>query len=272
MLNGMSESEDGYMKVAICQMDIVQGDQNTNRESAKRMIKEASKNGARLVVLPEMWTSGYDFAKLEEHKETLEGSTYQFLSKQAQMNKVWIVGGSFPVEFPDGVRNTSLTFDPDGILRNTYSKVHLIGLMAEDQYLVPGTDCNVFIVNGHSAAVEICYDIRFPELARTYAVNGAKILFIPAEWPIQREDHWVALLRARAIENQMYVVGVNMAGKNENDIFNGRSMVIDPWGKTVVEAGSEPSVLYADVDLDMVDSVREKMPVFNDRRPSVYKL
>jgi omega-amidase len=260
------------MKIGVCQMEIVQGDQNVNRATAERMITEASNNGAKVVIIPEMWTSGYDFAQLDLHKELLEGTTYDFLSKLASVHKVWVVGGSLPIDFPEGVRNTSLTFDPKGNLRNIYSKVHLIGLMAEDQYLVPGTECNVFDIDGHLAAVEICYDIRFPELARTYAINGAKILFIPAEWPIQREDHWVSLLQARAIENQMYVVGVNTAGMNENDVFNGRSMIIDPWGKVVAEAGSEPTILYSDVDLDMVDSVRERMPVFQDRRPSVYKL
>lgn len=260
------------MKIAICQMEIIQGDQNANRATAERMITEAANNSAEVVVLPEMWTSGYDFAHLDEHKEPLEGPTYEFLSEIARKHNVWVVGGSHPVGFPEGVRNTSLTFDQNGELQNTYSKVHLIGLMAEDQYLVSGTDCNVFDIDGHSAAVEICYDIRFPELARTYAVNGAKILFIPAEWPIQREDHWVTLLRARAIENQMFVVGANTAGKNENDVFNGHSMIIDPWGKTIAEAGSEPTIMYSDVDLDLVNSVREKMPVFKDRKPSVYKL
>ncbi|WML55151.1 carbon-nitrogen family hydrolase [Neobacillus sp. PS3-12] len=260
------------MKIAVCQMEIIQGDKNINRVTAERMITEAAQNGAQVVVLPEMWTSGYDFAQLDQHKEPLEGSTYQFLSEIAGKQNVWVVGGSHPVEFPEGVRNTTLTFNPKGELQNIYSKVHLIGLMAEDQYLVPGTDCHVFDLDGHLAAVEICYDIRFPELARSYAVEGAKILFIPAEWPIQREDHWVALLRARAIENQMFVVGVNTSGKNENDVFNGHSMIIDPWGKTIAEAGSDSTILYCDVDLDLVTSVRERMPVFKDRRPSVYKL
>jgi omega-amidase len=258
------------MKIAVCQMEIIQGNQKVNRTTAQQMIKEAADNGAELIVLPEMWTSGYDFSRLAEHKEPLLGPTHKFLSSLAKENKVWIVGGSYPVEFEDGVRNTSLTFDPTGNLRNTYSKVHLIGLMAEDEYLVPGNECTVFDVEGHLASVEICYDIRFPELARNFALQGAKILFIPAEFPIQREDHWIALLRARAIENQFYVVGVNMAGRNDSDVFNGHSMVIDPWGVTISEAGSEPTILYSDVDLNLVDSIREKIPVFRDRRPSVY--
>ena len=259
------------MKMAVCQMEITQGDQELNRARAEQMIKEASENGAQLIVLPEMWTCGYDFTNLAKHKEGLNGSTYQFLSSLAQKYQVWIVGGSYPVEFAEGVRNTSLTFDPKGILRNTYSKVHLIGLMAEDQYLVPGTECNVFDIDGHAAAVEICYDIRFPELARSFALSGVKILFVPAEFPVQREDHWVALLRARAIENQFYVVGANTFGRNENDAFNGRSMIIDPWGEVIAEAGAESTILYADVNLEMVDRVRQRIPVFKDRRPSVYK-
>ncbi|MFY4776346.1 carbon-nitrogen family hydrolase [Metabacillus sp. RGM 3146] len=260
------------MKIAVCQMNIIQGDQKVNRETAQSMIKEAAANGAQAIILPEMWTSGYDFERLDEHKENLEGPASQFLSELARTLKVWIIGGSLPVNFSDGVRNTSLTFSPTGELRNIYSKVHLIGLMAEDRYIAPGTDCNVFDLDGHLAAVEICYDIRFPELARTYALNGAKVLFIPAEWPIQREEHWVTLLRARAIENQMFVVGVNTAGRNQNDVFNGRSMVIDPWGEVLLEAGNEPAILYCDLNLDMVESVRERMPIFKDRRTSVYKL
>jgi len=260
------------MKVAVCQMNVVQGDQKRNRITAERMILEAAENDAKVVILPEMWTSGYDFNNLDKHKEIIGGSTYQFLSSKAKNHNIWIIGGSFPVEFPEGIKNTSFTFDPNGDLQNIYNKVHLIGLMNEDEYLVPGSECTLFNFNEHLAAVEICYDIRFPELTRTYAISGAKILFVPAEWPVQREEHWKTLLQARAIENQMFVIGANIVGNNDNDIFNGKSMIIDPRGQIIAEAGSKPVVLYGNINLSLVKSTREAMPIFKDRMPSVYKI
>jgi omega-amidase len=260
------------VKISVCQMLIVQGESEKNRKTAEQMISEAAACGANIVALPEMWTSGYDFDNLSLHEESLEGETALFLSQQAKKHGLWLVGGSHPVRYPDGVRNTSLTFDPNGELQNTYSKIHLIGLMNEDKYLVPGKEFNVFSLDGQSAAVEICYDIRFTELSRSYALLGAKILFIPAEFPIQREDHWVTLLRARAIENQMYVVGINAVGKNENDTFKGKSMVIDPWGQTLVEGSDTSDILTVDIDLSIVDEIRQKIPVFKDRKPECYKL
>ncbi|WAH36526.1 carbon-nitrogen family hydrolase [Alicyclobacillus dauci] len=260
------------MKIAVCQMPIVQGDREKNRKTAEQMLTEAAKCGANVIALPEMWTSGYDFQNLSLHEESLNGETALFLSAQAKKFGVWLIGGSHPVRYPDGVRNTSLTFDPNGTLQNTYSKIHLIGLMNEDKYLVPGDHFDVFSLGGESAAVEICYDVRFTELSRSYALMGAKILFIPAEFPVQREDHWVTLLRARAIENQMYVVGINAVGKNDNDTFKGKSMIIDPWGQTLAVGCDSREILTADVDLSNVSEIRQMIPVFKDRKPEYYKI
>jgi omega-amidase len=259
------------MKIAVCQMNVIQGDKEKNRKTAETYIDEAAQNGAKVIVLPEMWTSGYDFDRLPEHTETIDGPTSQFLSRKASEHQVYIVGGSFPIQFESGVKNTSITFDPRGNAINVYSKIHLIGLMEEDKYLTSGVEYNIYEIEQFSAATIICYDLRFPELIRSYALDGASVLFVPAQWPIQREQHWLALLRARAIENQLYVIGANMAGRNENDIFNGHSIVFDPWGEIVAEAGSEPVILYADIDLHMVKTVRERVPVFKDRVPNLYR-
>jgi omega-amidase len=260
------------MKIAVCQMNIIQGDKEENRKTAESNIDEAVRNGAKVIIFPEMWTSGYDFDRLNEHTEGLHGPTSQFLSRKAKQHGVYLVGGSLPVQFPDGVKNTSITYDPNGKIINIYSKLHLIGLMEEDKYLAHGTEYSTFEIEQSPAAVIICYDLRFPELIRSYALEDARVLFVPAEWPIQREQHWLALLRARAIENQLYVVGANMAGRNEKDVFNGHSIVYDPWGEIVAEAGSEPAILYAEIDLNVVQSVRERMPVFKDRIPNLYRL
>ncbi len=260
------------MKVAVCQLNVLQGNRESNLLNAEQKIDEAVLNGAEIVVLPEMWLSGYDFNNLRKHSEPLDGETSLFLSRKAKQHQIWLIGGSFTADRGDGVYNTSLTYNPSGELINTYSKMHLIGLMNEDRYLKGGLDSPLFDLGNHRAGTVICYDIRFPELMRYYAVENASILFVPAQWPIQREEHWRILLRARAIENQFFVVGANVACRNENDVFNGHSMIISPLGEIIAEAGSEPTILYATLDLDSVSSVRERMPVLKDRKPELYKI
>lgn len=258
------------MKLALCQMNVLQGRTETNRESAEKMIREAAENGTDVAVLPEMWTSGYDFERLEEHAESFSGPTVQLLSMLAKELNIWIMGGSLPIRFSEGIANTAVTFNPNGVLVHTYRKIHLIGLMEEDKYLYPGDSLRCFDFEGVQAATIICYDLRFPELARNAVLKGAKILFVPAEWPVQRQQHWNALLQARAIENQMYVAAVNMSGQNQNDTFTGGSKVIDAWGNIVAEAAADPQVLYAEIDLKLADEVRQKVPSLQDRRPSLY--
>jgi predicted amidohydrolase len=260
------------MKIAICQMNVVQGDSVQNEQRATKMIANAAEGGAELIVLPEMWKSGYDFNNLAKHVEPINGTTATFLAEQAKLHGVYLVGGSFTMQQAGKVFNTSLTFDPHGKQINAYSKLHLIGLMGEDKYLSAGTDYQTFSLGDVLASVIICYDLRFPELIRTYAVEGASILIVPAEWPIQREAHWLALLRARAIENQMFVVGANIVGQNENDRFNGNSIIFDPWGEVVTQAGSEEEILFADLALEKVAEIRQAIPVFQDRVPHKYRL
>lgn len=269
------------MKLGVCQMNVVQGAVAENQITAQQMIREAASEGAQLVVLPEMWTSGYDFAHLDQHAEDLDGPSAHLLRNLAMELGVVIVGGSIPIRHRNGVCNTSVAYDSQGQLLGVYRKVHLIGLMNEDKYLLPGEELTGFEFDtaGSStanpresakAATIICYDLRFPELARGAMQGGAQVLFIPAEWPVQRRQHWEVLLTARAIENQMFVVGANMAGRNVQDTFAGGSRVIDPWGDTVAQAGDSPEILYADIDLQMVAEVRKRVPSLRDRRVSVY--
>jgi len=265
------------MKLALCQMNVVQGQVESNRLQAKDFICEAARNGAQVVVLPEMWTCGYDFQRLQLHTESELGPTSNLLAGLARDLGVYIVGGSFPVRYGAGVANTSMTFDDQGKTIHTYRKVHLIGLMEEDKYLVPGDGLSCFFLNDGLGAAEeglastvICYDLRFPELARSAVLQGAKILFVPAQWPVQRQSHWETLLRARAIENQCFVVGVNVSGHNANDTFTGGSQVIDPWGDAVAQAGEKPGILYGEISLNQVDEVRNRVPSLRDRRPQVY--
>lgn len=260
------------MKIALIQMNVVQGAKQQNQNQVAQMIAEAAENGAEAVVLPEMWKSGYDFDNLTEHAETVDGSTALFLAEQAKLHDIYLIGGSFTQQAKGNVYNTSLTYAPNGKLINQYSKLHLIGLMREDKYLSAGEHYRAFSLDDTLASVIICYDLRFPELIRTYAVEGASILFVPAQWPVQREEHWLALLRARAIENQMYVAGVNVVGHNENDTFSGKSIIYDPWGEVVAKADDQQQILYGEIDVRLAEKIRREIPVFQDRVPHLYRV
>lgn len=166
--------------------------------------------------------------------------------------------------------NTIYVFDRQGNEAAEYSKIHLFRLMDEEKHLVSGDRVGEFTVEGVPAGMMICYDIRFPELARRLALVGAKILFVPAEWPHPRLHHWRTLLQARAIENQMYVVACNRVGVSGSTEFFGHSMVIDPWGEVIAEGGESEEIIHASVSLDLVDEVRTRIPVFEDRRPQLY--
>jgi predicted amidohydrolase len=148
--------------------------------------------------------------------------------------------------------------------------MHLFRLMAEEKYLAPGEAATLADTPWGKIGMAICYDLRFPELFRRYALGGAQLILVPAEWPHPRRAHWQTLLRARAIENQCFVAACNRVGTTGNSTFFGASAVIDPWGETLIEGGEAEMILTVTIDLALVDSVRRRIPVFEDRRPELY--
>jgi len=144
--------------------------------------------------------------------------------------------------------------------------------MDEEKWLAPGEKLELVESDWGLTGLGVCYDLRFPELFRHYALRGARLVLLPAEWPARRAYHWQTLLRARAIENQMFLAGCNRVGESKGEVFGGGSAVIDPWGEAVVEGGSAETLLTAEIDLDQVDTVRSRIPVFKDRRPEIYGL
>jgi predicted amidohydrolase len=142
--------------------------------------------------------------------------------------------------------------------------------MDEDKYLTAGDEGAIVGLPWGAAGLAVCYDLRFPELFRKYALEGANMVLLPAEWPAPRLAHWRTLLRARAIENQMFVIACNSVGVTEKVQFPGHSAIIDPWGNTIIEGAEDESLLTAEIDLEEVDKFRNKIPVFDDRRPDVY--
>ncbi|MER1959385.1 MAG: carbon-nitrogen family hydrolase [Solibacillus sp.] len=257
------------MKIGCIQLNVGFGKVDENYERAEKLIREAAAGGAKIIVLPEMWNTGYALEKLAELADENGERSKGFLSKLAKELAVHIVGGSVAVKREGEFFNTMYTYNKDGELVGEYSKVHLFRLMDEHLYLQAGNAMNRFNLDGLEAGGAICYDIRFPEWLRAQALDGAKVLFIPAQWPTPRIDHWKILLQARAIENQCFVIAVNrIARKVEN--FNGQSMVIGPWGEVLWTGAEDEELAIIDVDFSSVDEVRERIPVYEDRRPQLY--
>lgn len=188
-----------------------------------------------------------------------------------QKHDVNIVGGSCAVKRQGKFWNTAYDFDRKGQLINEYDKVHLFGLMQEDRFIAPGNSESSFEIDGIKSSCVICYDIRFPEWERKLMSSGAKILFVSAQWPDVRIKQWEILLRARAIENQAFVVAANRVGDAPNDHFNGHSLIIDPFGEIIANGCSgQEEIVSAILDLSLVDKARGNIPVFKDRRLDLY--
>ena len=259
-------------RIAIVQMDIEFGNPEKNYKYVKEKIIEAALAHADIIVLPELWPTGYDLTRLDEIADKDGEKATAFISELAREYKVNIVAGSIPKETSAGVSNTMLVFNRSGELVKEYSKAHLFRLMNEEKYLVEGNEDGLFELEDALCAGVICYDIRFPEWIRTHMLNNTKVLYVVAEWPKPRIEHWRTLLISRAIENQCFVVACNRIGADPNNEFGGHSIIINPWGEVVEEAQEEEMILYGDVNIDEVDKVRSKIPVFTDRRPDLYKL
>lgn len=263
----------GKLRLALIQMNIAAGEPDANFARMERGVQEAASLFPKpdLIVLPEMWNTGYALDRIGELADAGGERTRAFFSAFCREHQVNVLAGSVAEKRENGgVTNTLRMFGRDGSVSAEYSKIHLFRLMDEHLHLQPGERLCRFEMEGVSAGAMICYDIRFPELARRLALDGAKILFVPAEWPHPRLHHWRTLLQARAIENQMFVVACNTVGISGKTSFFGHSMVVDPWGEVIAEAGEEETVLTAEIDLALVDEVRGRIPVFEDRRPQWY--
>jgi predicted amidohydrolase len=258
------------LKIACLQMDIAFGKPEDNFKAAEIMIKKALRDKPDVIVLPELWTTGYDLTRLGEIADQDAESSLVFLKEAAQSNRVHMIGGSVAKKTPEGIYNTLLIVDNQGDLIHEYSKLHLFKLMNEHLYLNGGTAKGVFSLENRKFAGMICYDIRFPEWVRTHTAEGAEALFVVAEWPLARLAHWRALLIARAIENQCYVIACNRSGSDPDNVFAGHSMIIDPWGVVLAEGSETEEILYAEIDLDKVKEVRSMIPIFTDRKPDYY--
>lgn len=260
------------MKIGVLQMDVVKGDRQANREKAQRLAAEAAALAGPpdALVLPELWSTGYALERTGELASPLGREDADFLGELARRHHAAFIGGSVLSKQDGKVFNRAQVIDAEGRYVTGYDKIHLFRLMDEHRFLTRGRETCLFSFSGMRCALAICYDIRFCELIRKLAVAGAEALFVSAEWPMVRCDHWETLLRARAIENQMYVVACNRCGGENGELFAGHSMIVAPDGEVLACAGDGEEVIAADLDAERVRRVRESIPVFLDREPELY--
>lgn len=258
------------LTISLGQMDVRLGDPAANWQTVQTMTAEARRRGSDLVVFPELWSTGYDLENADRHATPANAGLFAQTAALAQTHQIAILGSCLSLLDEKQYGNTAVYFGADGRSLAKYSKIHLFRLMQEEQFLMAGPQPAVVETAWGKAGLTICYDLRFPELYRHYALAGAQLVFVPAEWPHPRLSHWRTLLRARAIENQMYIVACNRVGRSKNIDFFGHSCIVDPWGETVIEGGEAEMLLTAEIDLGLVDKIRAKIPIFEDRRPDIY--
>lgn len=255
-------------KAGVIQFQISKGEVDANMEKVVSCLDTLADQGASLAVLPEMVSCGFDNEALAEHAATTPGilKTLSAFSRQHNM----AVAGSFPERAGQDIYNTLYIADRDGKIRAGYRKLHLFRLTDEHRYFSSGSEVVTADTTLGRMGAMICYDLRFPELARTLALSEARILIVPAQWPNARAMHWQSLLQARAIENQVFVIGANRTGADENLTFPGLSAIIDPWGAVLAQAGDRDEIILAEVDMNRVAEARDTIPVLTDRRKDIY--
>lgn len=258
------------MRVALVQWDIQEGYPEKNREKLLQLLSDVNLDTVDVLVLPEMWNTGYALSKLENSADIDGKESLHLLRQLAQDHQVTIVGGSVATKRGQQFFNTAYTVSSDGQLLNHYDKVHLFGLMNEDSYLTAGQSESQFSLSDCQASHVICYDIRFPEWIRKQMARGSEVLFVSAQWPKERIAQWRILLQARAIENQAFVVAVNRIGQGKADTFDGHSLVVNPLGDILLETDDREGIFVAELDMEAVRQVRGQIPVFADRRLDLY--
>lgn len=253
------------------------GTREQNVAKAIQMVEQAAASGAQLIVLPELFNGYGDLGPIVQQAEPIPGPTSERLRRSAQECGVWLVAGSICEQSSDPSRgfNTSLFFAPDGSLLARYRKLHLFeanvpgnASVCESDHMLRGDDVMTVSTELATFGLAICYDLRFPELFRQMSARGMEVLLFPSAFTYATgKDHWHILLRARAIENQCFVVAANQCGQHTERLKSyGHSLILDPWGRILAEAGEEEAIIYARLDGVRLKSVREVLPALKNRR------
>lgn len=258
------------MKIYGLQIDSVWENKAPNHDKITALLHRAKPEAGSLVVIAEMFASGFSMNVAAIHDSDTQ-ETQDFLSRTAAEHKVFLLGGVVTKDASGLGRNESVVYSPEGLEIARYCKLQPFTLGGEKAAYVAGKDVCLFNWQDFTVACFICYDLRFPELFRRAALRGANLITVIASWPDVRVDHWLTLLKARAIENQAYVIGVNRCGNDPKLYHSGRSSIFDPSGKLLADAGSEEGWIETEVDLDSLLDYRNRLPFLYDIRPDFVK-
>jgi predicted amidohydrolase len=269
------------IKIALCQMNVIDNKEK-NIEKASSMISESANQNADFIVLPEMFNCPYSNDKFIEYGEEEKGSpTLNRISSLAKGNNVYVLAGSIPERENDKLYNTSYLFDRNGRIIAKHRKMHLFDIDVKDKItfkesdvLTAGNEVTIAETEFGKIGIGICYDVRFPELARLMVEEGALVLFYPGAFNLTTGPaHWELLFRSRALDNQAFCVGVAPA-LNEDASYNsyGHSIIASPWGEIISQADENESLIIAEIDLCEIKKIREELPLLKNKREDLYEV
>ena len=253
----------------------------TNLYKAEELIRQAKKNHCPdIIILPEMFNCPYSYNYFVKYAESFPEETTELLSSLSNELNTYIVGGSIPEVCNGKIFNTSYTFDRNGKIVAKHRKIHLFDVniknsisFEESKYISPGDKITLFDTEFCRIGIAICYDMRFPELIRKMALAGARLIIIPAAFNTTTGPaHWHITARSRALDNQIYFVCASPARDTSSDyIVYGHSLIVDPWGQIISEAGEDEAIIYGKINLEEIIRIRNELPLIKHRRPEVYK-
>lgn len=258
------------MKLALVQLNSVWEDRPANLRRAEEFVRQAAEADCDVIVFPETFTSGFSMNIPAAADNS--GETTAFLAKQAQQYHIHIIAGFAEAAGNDKARNVATAHDRKGVLLAHYTKIYPFSYAQEDRHYLAGTDPVTFDIDGVPASVFICYDLRFPEVFRRVA-RDVHLIFVIANWPCARKQHWDLLLQARAIENQCFVVGVNRIGNDPHGLdYPGSSQILDPMGTIICNGDETEEWLMAEIAPALVTQTRSTFPFLQDMRPCTIAL
>ena len=268
-------------RMALCQMDVVDHKEK-NVAKALKMLDKAAIGGADVAVLPEMFNCPYDNSKFSEYAESIpDGQTVKAISQKAGELGIYIVAGSIPEREGTSLYNTSLVFDRQGKNIGRHRKMHLFDIdikdkirFVESEVLSYGKEITVVDTEFCKIGIAICYDVRFPELSRLMALEGAEVIIIPGAFNmVTGPAHWELLIRTRALDNQVYVAAASPARSlTASYTAYGNSMVASPWGSVIQRASEKEEIVFADIDAHELDRIRRELPLLKHRRVDLYDI
>jgi len=259
------------VKISCIQMNVRAGNPEENYSRAEQLIRKALTQRPDVILLPELWNTGFAPGKIDPALADDDGThTKDFCAGLAKQFGINLIAGSVLTRKSGMLYNTAYVFDRTGDCIAEYDKTHLFSPSGEGEAYAAGEQIVTFMLDGVDCGIMICYDLRFAELARAMALSGAKVLFIPAEWPRRRTEQMRTLLRARAIENQQFAALCNGCGTAFGTQFGGSSAIVDPLGNLLAKAGRRERIITAELNFEAQERIRRELPIFLDRRPELY--